>query len=59
MGDIFGGDSDSLEEELAKIIEFGHELDRLNSLSLLVVLGERGSWFEQKSVLSESSISKI
>ena len=32
MGDIFGGDSDSLEDELAKMIEFGDELDRLNSL---------------------------
>lgn len=41
MGDIFGGDSDSLEEELNQIIEFGHNLDRLNSLSLLNVLGER------------------
>lgn len=41
MGDIFGGDYESLEEELSKMIEFGDELDRLNSLSLLVVLGER------------------
>ena len=41
MGDIFGGDCDSLEDELNQIIEFGDSLDRLNSLSLLVVLGER------------------
>lgn len=32
MGDIFGGDSDSLEEELSEMIQFGDELDRLNSL---------------------------
>ena len=32
MGDIFGGDYESLEDELSKMIEFGDELDRLNSL---------------------------
>jgi hypothetical protein len=41
MSDIFGGESDSLEEELTQFIQFGDTLDRLNSLSLLVVLGER------------------
>ena len=41
MSDIFGGDSNSLEDELNQMIEFGDNLDRLNSLSLLVVLGER------------------
>lgn len=41
MSDVFGGESDSLEDELGQLIEFGDQLDRLNSLSLLVVLGER------------------
>lgn len=33
--------SDSLEDELGQLIEFGDQLDKLNSLSLLVVLSER------------------
>jgi len=41
MSDIFGGESDSLEDELGQLIEFGDQLDKLNSLSLLVVLSER------------------
>ncbi|CBY18390.1 unnamed protein product [Oikopleura dioica] len=41
MSDIFGGESDSLEDELGQLIEFGDQLDKLNSLSLLVVLSKR------------------
>ena len=30
MSDIFGGESESLEDELGMLIEFGDGLDRLN-----------------------------